>query len=69
MTAALPDFSKLAMKAGATEDHVGDNLVHVREGSDVAPRNIGAILTMWFECAVLVTVHRVREVRVGVEIE
>jgi len=47
MTAALPDFSKLAMKAGATEDHVGDNLVHVREGSEVAPRNIGAILTMW----------------------
>ena len=50
LTAALPNFGRLAMKAGTTEHIVGgadSSLVEKREGSEVEPKSIGAIGLLW----------------------
>lgn len=49
LTAHQPNFSKLAMKAGASEESVGGNasLYHRREGEEIEPKSIGAVGQMW----------------------
>jgi hypothetical protein len=46
LTSHCPNFAKLAMKAGASDESVGGSdstLVNKREGSEVEPRSIGAV--------------------------
>ena len=50
ITGSLPNFSKLAMKSGETEQSVGgehSKLVQRTEGGEVEPRSIGAVGKLW----------------------
>ena len=50
LTSHMPDFSKLAMKAGATEESLGgldSKLALKKDGGEQEPRSIGAIGHIW----------------------
>ena len=50
ISAHLPNFKKLAIRAGVTEEAVGgqdSSLVNKREGGEIEPRSIGAIGQVW----------------------
>lgn len=49
LTAHQPNFARLAMKAGASEESVGGNanLYTRRDGGEVEPRSIGAVGQLW----------------------
>jgi len=45
-----PDFGKLAMKSGVTEESAGDSLLVLkREGSELVPNSIGVLGRIWAE--------------------
>ena len=43
LSKALPNFTKIALKAGHTEEAVGDKLFQKKEGEEIEPHSIGAV--------------------------